>query len=211
MVKKVSGSIMFTDIVSSSKLWKKNYKKMLKALLSHEKRMYKLVKKYKGCVVKTIGDSFMLYFKNYKNAINCAIDVQRDLIKKPLKIGSSKLKLRIGICHGNFIRQNIVYQGKKLKDYLGPAVNIASRMESKASKEGEIAFAFIKNSLSNEQQLLDFFTKRKCKVHIRNFTKSCNIREKKRTRSSRLIYGYKCLNPKLLKGVGNVKAYIVKV
>jgi class 3 adenylate cyclase len=128
-------SIMFTDVVGSSKLWSDDPQEMKIQLDKHFTLMNNIAKQHNGFVVKTIGDAFMIYFGkgegSLKNAINCA--------KKILL--SEKLPLRVGICQGNMEEKSYNIQNANLRDFFGNAVNTASRMESKVAGEGgSIAF-----------------------------------------------------------------------
>jgi class 3 adenylate cyclase len=135
-------TILFTDVVGSSKLWSEDPITMSSQLDKHFIKINSISKQYNGFVVKTIGDAFMVYFKpgnSLQNAINCA--------KSVLK--SEELPLRIGICSGSMEEKTYELQNAKLKDYFGNAVNIASRMESKVAEEGGIAFTSV-NKISSE-------------------------------------------------------------
>lgn len=128
-------SIMFTDVVGSSKLWSDDAQTMALQLNKHFELMNNIAEVYNGFVVKTIGDAFMIYFGKGKgslqNAINCA--------KKILL--SENLPLRVGICQGNMQEKSYNIQNANLRDFFGNAVNTASRMESKVAGEGgTIAF-----------------------------------------------------------------------
>ena len=75
------GTILFTDIVGSSNLWRKDSKNMKRMLFNHFNLIDKLSKQNDGFIVKTIGDAFMLFFKNTAsscslyNAIKCGISI----------------------------------------------------------------------------------------------------------------------------------------
>lgn len=212
--KKIIGTMIFTDIVSSSKLWAKNKDLMFKALTKHEKDMYKLVKKFNGMVVKTIGDSFMIYFKgtNYINALKFSATLQNNMNKYPIKVGTSVMKIRIGMCFGKMNKQFVWYQDVRLKDFLGQTVNIASRMESKVSSPDQfvISFSDKKDPFSNLKNLEKVLKSLpgNWKVKISDYKKNCMKLPKNRERSSRLLQGYKCLSPEKLKGVGALRTYI---
>ena len=125
-------SIMFTDVVGSSKLWSDDPQEMKIQLDKHFTLMNNIAKQHNGFVVKTIGDAFMIYFGKGKgslqNAINCA--------KKILL--SENLPLRVGICQGNMEEKSYNIQNANLRDFFGNAVNTASRMESKVAGEGGV-------------------------------------------------------------------------
>jgi len=58
----LSPAMLFTDVVGSSKMWSDDPQTMNIQLDKHFKVMDGLARKYGGFVVKTIGDSFMIYF-----------------------------------------------------------------------------------------------------------------------------------------------------
>jgi hypothetical protein len=134
----MQGCILFTDVKASSKLWADHPQEMLKLLMAHEKIIRAAIAKYKGLLVKTIGDAVMAKFAKLINGVKCAIDIQTSLKNKPLKFNKSSdlLQIRIGIGYGSMQMRHIIMQGHKMKDFFGSSVNIASRMESKVSKVG---------------------------------------------------------------------------
>lgn len=135
---KVSGAIVFTDIVASSKLWKKNPKEMFIKLGIHDNLIKEITEELDGEVVKQIGDSFMIYFKTPENSFKFAHELQRSMSKNKIKIDNLHMKITIGIAIGTFNKKRIEIQGCELNDYFGEIVNIASRMESKVASIGGI-------------------------------------------------------------------------
>lgn len=197
--------ILFTDIKGSSKLWKMSEAKMFTAIEKHEKQIIELADKYKAIILKSIGDSYMLKFDDLKDAINLAIDLQKDLKDKPIKIGNQKLQIRIGICGGKAYKKINKRQGKDFIDYFGNVVNTASRMESKVSEVGGIAFAY--EGSSKPKLDLD-----KYEVDQVDYKEDCRIKD--RNRSARLItdiHNYYCKNISDLKGVDSVTAYKINL
>jgi class 3 adenylate cyclase len=79
--------------------------------------------------LKTIGDSFMLRFRDPAEAVGKLVEVQRRLAERPIKIGSESLAVRIGIHIGNPLA---VPGAVGQEDYRGTAVNQAARYESLA-------------------------------------------------------------------------------
>lgn len=215
----IKGTFMFTDIVGSSKLWKKYKQRMYTALKKHESLIYRIVKKEKGVVVKTIGDAFMIFFpgkNSYLPAIRTASQIQHFLINTPICLGKTKkdtIKLRIGMCYGKANEANVMYQGKRLKDYFGATVNIASRMESKVAKPNDFAISFNAKKIKEIQKLeyvKKFFLskcKSKWKIYVRMYKRNCKV-PKKKNRSWRIIQGYRCFKEEKLHGVGSVRAYL---
>lgn len=200
--KKVIGTFIFTDIVQSSKLWRKHKNNMSKAIEKHEKIVERISKKNKGIIVKSLGDSFMLFFKgkkSYNNALKFSMEFMDNITKKPIKIGRDKISFRIGGAFGEALQHASNIQGKKLCDFFGNAVNLASRMESVVAGKGEIAISFFNDKKWNPPY----------EYEIRDYRRGCSI-PKKRKRSERLITSYSCYFPEKLKGVKPVKVYVFK-
>lgn len=200
--KKIIGTFLFTDIVQSSKLWRKHKNNMSKAILGHEKLVERLAKKYKGTVVKSLGDSFMLFFKgktSYDRVLKFSLEFMKSIKKKPIKVGKDHLAFRIGAAFGDALEHSSRIQGKRLFDYFGNAVNLASRMESVVASKGEIAISFFGKKKWNP----------KIKHEIRDYRKGCKL-PKARTRSGRLVSNYTCFIPEKLKGAKPVKVYVFK-
>ncbi len=217
----VLGTYLFTDIVSSSKLWNKYKNKMFLALKKHNQLIYKVAKKYDGLIVKTIGDAFYVAFHEKKGkkpsfirALRFALKIQKQLVKKPIYLQGSgrrdRIKLRIGMCFGKAFKQYETFQGKKMVDFYGAVINTASRMESKVAKEGEVVIAFHENSKKNYLVIIEKEKdiRKHWYVKIKHYKKNCKDVSKFRKRSGRFLQGYSCLNEKILHGVGQTKAYI---
>jgi class 3 adenylate cyclase len=132
-----SPAMLFTDVVGSSKMWSEDPKTMDIQLNKHFELMDGLARKHGGFVVKTIGDAFMIYFEKSEKSLENAVDFAVEVTK------SEKLKLRIGICSGKMIAKNCKIQNVQLLDFFGDVVNTASRMESKVSEEGGVAFTSV--------------------------------------------------------------------
>ena len=132
-----SPAMLFTDVVGSSKMWSEDPKTMDIQLNKHFELMDGLARKHGGFVVKTIGDAFMIYFEKNEKSLENAVDFAVEVTK------SEKLKLRIGICSGKMIAKNCKIQNVQLLDFFGDVVNTASRMESKVSEEGGVAFTSV--------------------------------------------------------------------
>ena len=95
---------------------------------------WKLIRKYKGRLLKEMGDGMLASFPSSMNAIKCALSIQ--IAAKELDI-----PLRIGIHQGDVIFEK--------QDVLGDGVNIASRIEGIADTHGvaisEAVYRDIKN------------------------------------------------------------------
>jgi class 3 adenylate cyclase len=140
-------AMLFTDVVGSSKMWSDDPKTMDLQLDKHFKLMDGLARKRGGFVVKTIGDAFMIYFPKDERSLENAVEFAVEVTKQ------EELPLRIGICSGNMTAKKCRIQNVELLDFFGDVVNTASRMESKVSEEGGIAFTSV-NNIDNQIESL---------------------------------------------------------
>jgi class 3 adenylate cyclase len=177
MVKKC---VLFTDIKSSSKLWGLYPKQMPKVLAQHEQVIRRVIHKYKGLLLKTIGDAVMAEFNTLHDGVCAAIDIQTIFRNKPLVLSTvDKLQIRIGVAFGEIHIKNILVQKYKLRDVFGATVNLASRMESKVSQVG--GFGILDRNMN--KQTLDLL-KQRCDLKRVHFVHKC---DKKIYRSKRLL------------------------
>ena len=139
-------TILFTDVVGSSKLWSDDPKTMMEQLKEHHKLVNSLSAKNNGWIVKTIGDAFMVYFEPSRDSLENALRFAKDLISN-----EKKYQLRIGACQGQMQEETYRIQKVDLKDFYGNPVNTSSRMESKVAGEaGVVAFTSMKDLSSNQ-------------------------------------------------------------
>lgn len=206
------GSILFTDIVGSSKLWAANSIVMKKNIDLHFKNVLKLSKVHMGLVVKNIGDAFMVFFQG-KNSISRAIAFSIELIKI-----EKVLQFRIGICEGPVYVKKYMLQNCSMNDYFGTTVNTASRMESKIATTGSVAFGIIPsdNKCTDFSNIRDILEKL-AHFHVIKYVKDIDLNKcksdvKLMRRSGRMLTGQHvvmCKSVDELKGVPPIKAYTI--
>ena len=145
-------TMVFTDVVGSSKMWSDDPITMIGQLEAHHKLVDTISQKNNGWIVKTIGDAFMVYFEQSDSSLFNAIKFSKELI-----LSEKAYNLRVGICQGHMDEKTYSIQKVELKDFFGNAVNSASRMESKVAEVGgTIAFSSLKqieNQMSKIQTL----------------------------------------------------------
>ncbi len=132
-------TILFSDVRGFTSLSEKSEpEKVVRILNDYFNTATRIIQKHDGMVDKFIGDAVMAIFnapiKNEShadNAVQAAIEMQREFKKKSLSVG-------IGINTGEAVIGNI--GSYKVMDYtaIGDAVNTASRMQGVA-KAGEVA------------------------------------------------------------------------
>lgn len=145
-------TMVFTDVVGSSKMWSDDPITMIGQLEAHHKLVDTISQKNNGWIVKTIGDAFMVYFEQSDYSLFNAIKFSKELI-----LSEKAYNLRVGVCQGHMDEKTYSIQKVELKDFFGNAVNSASRMESKVAEVGgTIAFSSLKpieNQMSKIQKL----------------------------------------------------------
>ena len=122
-------TIMFTDIVGYSKMVEKGEEDALFILEEHNQILTSIIKNNSGKIIKHIGDSIFAEFKNNKNCVISAINIQDELKKRnDISRNSQKITIRIGIHTGT------VYERED--DLFGNDVNLCSRIEGIAPHGG---------------------------------------------------------------------------
>ncbi len=117
--------IMFTDMVGYSKKVHADEGQALRLLVRHNEILQGQIDAYQGRVIKTIGDAFFADFASVFSAVNCAMDIQRQLAAENAGVeGEGRMDVRIGIHVGDVIYRD--------DDIFGDGVNIASRIEGEA-------------------------------------------------------------------------------
>jgi hypothetical protein len=208
-MKKVKGTILFADVVNSSLLWKEHEKQMYESLDKQNILFDKVSKKYKGDIIKSIGDAQMIYFDNIDDSVNFSIEIQQELTEKPLNIGNKHIEIRIGFCNGKLIIKKNDIQNHKLVDYYGSVVNSSSRLESNVSPIGGFAFANLIGVINKttEKILID-----NCDYKIIKFTE--NKKDIEFKRSGRLLtktHSYIVKNIDELKGIDEIETIVCKL
>ncbi len=118
-------TILFSDIVHSTKLWATQGDIQGRLMLDrHNWLLFPVIKKFRGRIIKTIGDAILASFKNPDLAVMAAMAMQQRLAKERADNRAFTLKIRIGLHTG----PTIVEQ----HDVFGDTVNIASRVETQA-------------------------------------------------------------------------------
>ncbi len=121
--------IFVADVVGYSKHMERNENATIKNYNACEKILNKLLKKYKGSVFNTAGDSVLAEFPSAVNAVECGVDFQNEIKKRNQSDKTDvKLEFRLGINMGDVV--------KKDNNLIGDGVNIAARLEALAQPNG---------------------------------------------------------------------------
>lgn len=159
-------AIMYTDIVGFSKMMGENEAETLQVLSAHNQILDAAVAASHGKVIKTIGDAYMVDFRNTVEALQCAIEIQERLYEYNSQTKSYKLLIRIGLHLGDIY----FYE----KDAFGEGINIAARLQSFA-KPGCICFSQdVFNQVLNK---VDFHAEKLGRVSLKNIDKEIHAYE----------------------------------
>ncbi|MDH3973922.1 MAG: adenylate/guanylate cyclase domain-containing protein [Deltaproteobacteria bacterium] len=151
-------TILFTDIEGSTQYWDKSGDIEGRLMVDrHNRLLFPVIKKFRGTIIKTIGDAIMASFKKPKKAVEAAIAMQQILEKERQSDDTFTLKIRIGIHTGSaIVEKNDVY---------GNVVNVAARIESQAGGSeillSHSAYEMLKEKAGKFKRLKSFEAKGK--------------------------------------------------
>ena len=121
-------AIMFTDVVGSTQLAQRDEKGALQLLREQESLARPILEAHRGRLVKSTGDGMLVEFGNALDAVEYAVDFQRQAFERSTSEQRPPLRVRIGIHVGDVESEG--------SDILGDAVNIAARIEPIAEAGG---------------------------------------------------------------------------
>jgi adenylate cyclase len=122
-------AILFADIAKSTQLYETLGNKTAQLLIgSCLSLLSRVTVKYKGTLIKTIGDEIMCTFPSADDAVEAAVCMNRELEQLVISEipGVTPPNIYVGIQFGPVIRED--------GDVFGDAVNVASRMVSIAKQ-----------------------------------------------------------------------------
>src|SRR5271157_3833406 len=121
-------AIMMTDMVGYTSLTQANEAQALSMLESQKTLLRKVFPQHQGHEIKTIGDAFLVEFESAREALMCALDIQRSLHQRNSTEGGEPILVRIGIHTGDVIHRD--------QDVFGDTINVLSRIEPLAEPGG---------------------------------------------------------------------------
>lgn len=136
-------TILFTDIVDSTRYWGRRGDIEGRLMVDqHNRLVFPVIRKFKGKIVKTIGDAVMASFDSKENAILAAIGIQQALEEYRKKEDAFTLELRIGVHTGQALVER--------RDIFGDTVNVASRVEAFAEPSEILVSGSTANKLKHK-------------------------------------------------------------
>src|SRR5437764_1055652 len=133
---------MFTDMAGYSALAQRDDRLALELLEEHRRLLRAIFLRFNGAEIKTIGDAFLVEFHSALEAAQCAIAIQRALVRRNSDVPPDRrIELKIGIHIGD-----VVHRGG---DVYGDGVNIASRIEPLAGAGGVCVSMDVERQIRN--------------------------------------------------------------
>ena len=140
-------AIMATDVVGYSRLMGANEVGTLTALREHRAELIDpCIADHQGRIVKLTGDGMLVEFASVVSAVDCAVDIQRDMRSRNAAVPEERrIEFRIGINLGD-----VIVEGD---DIFGDGVNVAARIESVAKPGGVSVSSSVRENVGNKLDL----------------------------------------------------------
>ena len=129
-------TLFFSDIEGWTPIAEQGDERAHQLLQDHHQIFRRAINLHEGWEVKSYGDGFMLAFPSAKKAILCALEIQKAFAEFN-QTQDRPLRVRIGINSGEPIQQG--------DDYIGRAVNLASRIQNEANGGQTLISEVVKN------------------------------------------------------------------
>ena len=128
-VKRKLAAILSADVKGYSRLMGEDELGTIRTLNTYKEIMGNLIQKFHGRVVDAPGDNVLAEFGSVVDAVECAVEIQKELKSKNTELPENKrMEFRIGINLGD-----VIEEGDKI---YGDGVNIAARVQSLADGGG---------------------------------------------------------------------------
>jgi adenylate cyclase len=144
-VKRRLTSILCADVKSYARLMENDETRTIGTLRQYRAAMDALVERHDGRTINTWGDAVIAEFSSVVEAVQCAIEVQRELGVRNRELPEAEqMWFRIGINLGDVMVEN--------DDLYGEGVNIAARLQELAEPGGILisgpVYDMVRNKLS---------------------------------------------------------------
>ena len=136
-------AILSADVEGYSRLMREDEEATVRTITTHRAAMTHIIEQYRGRVVDSPGDNILAEFTSVVDAVNSAVEIQRELAERNAELPDSRrMRFRIGINLGDVLQEgNRIY---------GDGVNIAARMESLAEAGGICISGTVYNAIENK-------------------------------------------------------------
>jgi adenylate cyclase len=145
--KRKLAAILSADVEGYSRLMGDDEEATVLTLTTYRNAITDLSQQFRGRVVDSPGDNILAEFSSIVDAVNCAVEIQRELAQRNDKLPNNrKMEFRIGINLGDVIEE-------KGRIY-GDGVNIAARVESLAQAGGICLSGRVYDQVTNKLGLV---------------------------------------------------------
>jgi adenylate cyclase len=122
-------AILSADVAGYSRLMGDDEEATIRSLTDYRRAMANLIQQYRGRVVDSPGDNLLAEFASVVDAVNCAVEIQRELAERNAELPEDRrMEFRIGVNLGD-----VVTEGERI---YGDGVNISARMEGLSESGG---------------------------------------------------------------------------
>ncbi len=116
-------AILSADVKEYSRLMREDEEATIRTLTTYRGLMATLIPQFRGRVVDAPGDNLLAEFASVVDAVNCAVEIQRELAEQNAALPAERrMEFRIGVNLGDVIEE----EGR----IYGDGINIAARVEN---------------------------------------------------------------------------------
>jgi DNA-binding response OmpR family regulator len=157
--------ILFTDIKDYSKKMNLNESAAIESLKTHNEIMKTAISGFKGRVVETVGDAFLVSFESAAEAAECAVEIQKRFESyNSDRTPDEKIEIRASIHLGDVVQFE---QGLK-----GDVVNVAARIQEVTLAGAIYVSEIVYNTLKSKS---NFLFKRVGDYSLKNIKESVTL------------------------------------
>ena len=140
-------AIVSADVVGYSRLMGVDEQGTLETMRAHRSEFIDpAIEQYGGHIFKTTGDGLLIEFPSAVNAVQCSVDIQREMANCDTSIPEDqRIVYRVGINLGDVIHED--------GDIFGDGVNVAARIEALAEPGGVYVSGSIHEQISGKTNL----------------------------------------------------------
>ena len=150
-VKRKLTAVLIADVKGYSRLMAEDELATVRTLEAYREMIAEIIRNYMGRVVDSPGDNILAEFASVVDAVECAVEIQRELKAKNAELPESRrMEFRIGINLGD-----VIEEGERI---YGDGVNVAARIEGLIEAGGicisRSVYDQVKNKLSLRYEYL---------------------------------------------------------
>ncbi len=137
-------TFLFSDVVGSSPVTEQRGDRSAREFYRrHDRVIRRLAAEFEGHIVRQDGDGFFISFRSTRQALRCAIGIQRGLVRA-YDDELDRVRVRIGLHVGETIEEG--------GDYYGSAVNMAARVRGEAGADQIVVTDLVRALASGEPE-----------------------------------------------------------